>query len=820
MFNRRTLMGTIGFLTLGPMIGSADEPRFDFLRYAEAIDSDVQGTIKLIQAEETSNEVIQPPDVPTQRDPLSSLRETGVRIRRTFDPSDIGKFRQAALPQVAETDLSTPAQVQVNEAVTQRVDTGVSATAPVNVIPASTFALTSQPDVAETLAEVAVAPTVKTQRRSPIAMEPRIRGYHGGQIYTMMDGSYMTPVRPDLDALLTKVDQSLIGSSQVISGPYGLRYGSGFSFINVDTLPTPRYDQLENHLRLGTHVRPNGGQTYNTATLMGGGDVGGYYANVGYRRGSDYEAGNGLDIPSSYDAFNLFSAYGRDLGDHLKMETKFSLLDQGETEYAGQFFDVDSLKHYGLSHSFIYDNDRTGIGFRLDGWISNTDFRGDTDLGGKRRDDFPVLNRVDFALAQNPGLGPIAADPRFSGDVEGELTTTGYRAGLTNGGDDRYSWGAGTDLRYVRQDIDESYDIRDFGFNDADGLFQTGLPQSELIDAGLYVEGTAKLLEPWSVAVGARVGFTNTEADADEVRPESNFRDAGGNLIADLSQNDTLVSYYFNNDFELSQNWTSRIGFGYAERLPDLTDRYSDGLFLAVIQSGFSRVNGNPDLDKERAYQIDVRFDGSYENIRTRLSAFHAWVLDYNTYAANEIGDPSGARLLQAVNTDEATLAGFEGYVEADMTDAWQWFGSIAYVDGRDREISQPLPGISPLESRIGMRLSDTTPKQAWGFETGWRIVDNQDRLASLRSVNNALPPVALETETPGFATAYLRGFYRPNDRWSFTGGIENLFDRNYYEHLSLRLPAEDNIAPDPDFEPTIVLSPGITPYIGVEVEY
>jgi len=599
-----------------------------------------------------------------------------------------------------------------------------------------------------------------------------------------------------------------------------LRYGSGFAFINVDTLPTPRYDQLENHLRLGTHVRPNGGQTYNTATLMGGGDVGGYYANVGYRRGSDYEAGNGLDIPSSYDAFNLFSAYGRDLGDYWKMETKFNLLDQGETEYAGQFFDVDSLKHYGLSHSFIYDNDRTGIGFRLDGWISNTDFRGDTDLAGKRRDDFPVLNRVDYALSQNPGLNPVAADPRFSGDVEGELTTTGFRAGLTSGGNDRFSWGTGTDLRYIRQDIDERYDIRDFGFDDTDGLFQTGLPQSELIDVGLYVEGTAKLLEPWSVAVGARIGFANTEADASEVREESNFRDAGGNLIADLSQNETLASYYLNNDFNLSRNWTSRIGFGYAERLPDLTDRYSDGLFLAVIQSGFSRVNGNPDLDKERAYQIDVRLDGSYENIRTRLSAFHAWVLDYNTYAANEIGDPSGARLLQAVNTDEATLAGFEGYVEADMTDAWQLFGSIAYVDGRDREISQPLPGIFPLESRIGMRLSDTGVEQSWGFETGWRIVDNQDRLASLRSVNDALDPVQLETETPGFATAYVRGFYRPSDRWSFTGGIENLFDRNYYEHLSLRLPAEDNPDPDPDFGQTIVLSPGITPYIGVEVEY
>jgi hypothetical protein len=40
------------------------------------------------------------------------------------------------------------------------------------------------------------------------------------------------------------------------------------------------------------------------------------------------------------------------------------------------------------------------------------------------------------------------------------------------------------------------------------------------------------------------------------------------------------------------------------------------------------------------------------------------------------------------------------------------------------------------------------------------------------------------------------------------------MFDRNYFEHLKLRLPAEGA------FDQTIVLSPGITPYFGIEVDY
>ena len=44
--------------------------------------------------------------------------------------------------------------------------------------------------------------------------------------------------------------------------------------------------------------------------------------------------------------------------------------------------------------------------------------------------------------------------------------------------------------------------------------------------------------------------------------------------------------------------------------------------------------------------------------------------------------------------------------------------------------------------------------------------------------------------------------------------GAENLFDRNYFEHLNLRLPA------DGTFTDTVVLSPGLTPYLGVEIDY
>ena len=61
-----------------------------------------------------------------------------------------------------------------------------------------------------------------------------------------------------------------------------------------------------------------------------------------------------------------------------------------------------------------------------------------------------------------------------------------------------------------------------------------------------------------------------------------------------------------------------------------------------------------------------------------------------------------------------------------------------------------------------------------------------------------------------------MRGFYNITEDLHLLAGIENLFDRTYLEHLDLRLPVQPVAAGD-DIAAFSVLSPGITPYIGVE---
>ncbi len=177
-------------------------------------------------------------------------------------------------------------------------------------------------------------------------------------------------------------------------------------------------------------------------------------------------------------------------------------------------------------------------------------------------------------------------------------------------------------------------------------------------------------------------------------------------------------------------------------------------------------------------------------------------------------------------NTPLATLGGFEAYGERDLNPYWTAFASGMYVGGRDQTLGAPLTQIYPLEGRLGLRLHDPEGGKRWGVEGLVRMVARQDRLGTLRVGPPADQPTGVreivEFPTAGFTVVNLRSYYNMTDRLSVVLGINNLFNFNYLEHLSLRFPAQS--LPPPPSQPTIpaaaVLSPGFTPYVGINWTY
>ena len=205
--------------------------------------------------------------------------------------------------------------------------------------------------------------------------------------------------------------------------------------------------------------------------------------------------------------------------------------------------------------------------------------------------------------------------------------------------------------------------------------------------------------------------------------------------------------------------------------------------------------------------------DTEFQRLRSRVSAYHSWVLDYVTFIGNPISSPIDARLLFTENTDLATLFGFEWYGELDLLARLTAFGSLNYFQGTDQVIDKPLGGIPPLEGRAGLRLVDRRGGNIWGIAFGARIVNDQERLGQFRILDPTDPTrtAALENRTPGFTTYYLRGYYNLSENFHFILGFENLTDKTYLEHLSLRYGPESSIPA------SFIYEPGFTPYFGVE---
>ncbi|MBN2023833.1 MAG: TonB-dependent receptor [Pirellulales bacterium] len=654
------------------------------------------------------------------------------------------------------------------------------------------------PDLADVLRSASNVQSVEVQRRSPVSLDPNLRGFKAGQVYTVADGAYWTPARRDLDTMLSKIDPGMIQDVMVISGPYGLRYGPGFGFIDVVRAPTPRYKHgHESHLLSTGSVRTNGGQLYGRETLFGGSQNWGYRISYGHRRGNDYEAGSGLRIPSSYENRDVWGELSYDLNPYQRLDFAYQRLDQTDAEYACQMFDIRSLVTNGFQLRLV-DEDPAAPWTRwaTEAWYNRTRFGGDT--SHKHNASFPTIERIEYALdAEVPG-----PPHTLSGVTDGSVGSSGLRTAMTFGDvEDRHAT-LGTDYRYLSQHISEVLKVEPAIGGQT--YIPTSQPHSWLSDAGMFAEYFVPATPDGDVSLGARVDFIGSTARASDLRP--NTQVTGG-----LDQNEILPAFYWMNRLALDSCWTFKAGFGHAQRPPTLTERYADGVFLGIAQTGYTRVIGDPDLRDERDWQIDLGLEAKHDRWRGRADVFHSWVDQYITWQDDTVVSFADARLLRFVNTDLATLAGFELSGEYDWSDYTTLFGTMRYVEGRDQTIDAPLPAIPPLDSRVGVRLHDPEGGRRWGLELGTRIVNTQNRLGTVLLLGSQ--KTTIEERTGGFAVWHLRGYYNHTKNLRFVAGIDNLFDRAYQEHLDLRLLGPTGYPHDP----TRVLSPGFAPYFATE---
>ncbi len=679
-------------------------------------------------------------------------------------------------------------------------------------------------DLGDLLRKSSSAMSVDVQSRTPVVHDPRIRSSRVGALAA--SGSYWVPARADLDTVLSKFDSRLIESTTIVPGPYASRYGPGFQYVDIELLGSPRYSGgHQTHGSTAFDFKNNGNQWLGLQSIDTGNETWGARFNYAHRTGDDYRAGNGQRIWSGYESREMTLALGTDLGDDQSLEFRMLRLDQTDVDFPGYVFDIDFLVTDGYELTHVIDEGSWFDGLETSVWYNRTRFEGNAQ-NPDQQELFPLLNLIGY-----------------TGFTDVDSMSTGYRQMVNWGGQqDGFTFTLGHDLRLIKQELNEISSGFTLGLPIPFTDRNSPIPDSYSVNPGLFMEfeqTSADLV----FTSGARFDYVNTDIVEDQAKLADIGLDAVPATYAEIvgteqyDQDFQHFSLFAALQHNVTEELTRTISIGYAERPPNLTELYAAQPFLMVLQNGLNNVTGDPTLRDEKLLQIDVAWNFESSPIKCGVRGFHAWAFDYITFENTRVayippnGDV-GQVSLRYVNTSLATLAGGEAFAELAPESFLSPYAIVKYVDGRDRSRngdfatsngsagnpsqkvagasrgafsgifgadSEPLPGISPLEARLGLRLKNTGDEKLWTIELESRIVAAQERVATS----------LLETPTPGFTLWNIRGLFQMTENLTLATGIENFTNKLYREHLDFRNQSGQSI-----------YQPGFNFYVGARLDY
>ncbi|MEB3766636.1 TonB-dependent copper receptor [Acinetobacter sp. MD2] len=203
---------------------------------------------------------------------------------------------------------------------------------------------------------------------------------------------------------------------------------------------------------------------------------------------------------------------------------------------------------------------------------------------------------------------------------------------------------------------------------------------------------------------------------------------------------------------------TTYAGIGYVERTPD---------YWELVRA--SRLGKTlADLKTEKTTQLDIGFNMQHQ-------AWNVWASAYAGLINNFI--LVGYQDTPSIRNVDAVIAGAEAGVGYQFTNQLQADVSTMYAWGQNSTDHRPLPQIAPLEARFNLRYT----QDQYSLGLLWRVVAAQNRV----SLNEGNIVGYDMSQSKAFNTFAINAAYKITSNLDVAIGIDNLFNRNYAEHLN-----------------------------------
>ncbi|MCY1269963.1 Colicin I receptor [compost metagenome] len=575
--------------------------------------------------------------------------------------------------------------------------------------------------------------------------DPVLRGMFGSRLNLRTNGGLMLGACPArMDAPSSYIAPETYDKLTVIKGPQSVLWGPGASAGTVLFEREPeRFGELGSRIR-GSLLAGSNGRLDKLVDGAVGGERG-YLRVIGnHAQADDYEDGNGDTVPSRWRKWNGDVALGWTPDADTVVELSAGRGD-GEARYAGRGMDGAQFQRDSLGLRF----EKANLGGVLD------------KLEAQLYYNYADHVMDNFSL-RTPDPASMMPMPMAS---EVDRRTLGGRFAAT------FKWSemelvAGLDaLRSEHRGRKSAYDMMSGRYTDADRFPWD--KDAVMHSYGAFAEATWYAAERDRLVSGVRLDRSSAK-DYRQVR--SGMMGSMPNPTADETRADTLPSGFVRYEHDLAgMPATFYTGLGHVQRFPDYWELFSPNSGPA------GSVNAFDGIEPEKTTQLDIGMQYSGADLQAWASAYVGQVRDFILF--DYTGGMGGMRRSSADNIDARIMGGELG-ASYRLDEHWKTDATLAYSWGKNSSDDEALPQMPPLEVRLGA----TYERDDWSAGALWRLVAEQNRVAEGKG--NVVGQDF--DKSPGFGVFSLNGAYRVSEHVKLSAGIDNLFDKDYAEHLNL----------------------------------
>ena len=643
---------------------------------------------------------------------------------------------------------------------------------------------TTEADLANWLASV---PGANINSNGPITGVAQYRGLFGDRVATSLDGHPIVGAGPNaMDTPLSYSTPLIVDSMTVYRGiaPVSAGMNTVGGAIDIKMRKAEVMDsetaQVSGDLQTGYRSN-NGASTLSGVTNIAKGDVALLlYGNT--QGADDMESGDGTVIsPTEFD----------------KIQAGFDIRHSVESNTVGLSYHYTKTTDSGtpaLPMDIEYIESQR---INLDGDFLLGEWQGEWSLGYLDADhgmtNFAM--RVHDLMKQRRNTA-LADTTDFKLVLNRELSFGGFLLGEIAFGVDGY---LATHDSVISNPSDAMFEVVNFNNvqDDRFGIFtewQNQYGQTE-VQFGVRVKHAIANADEvnTSMANMPMAGMThNTEdkhSDMDSTMGNMNGMPSMAELASDLQDDfnnadrkisDTNVDIALSTQTQLTEVLSLYIGVGVKSRAPSYQERYlwTPMESTGGLADGHTYI-GDINLESETAYQGDLGLTWQSSDFMIAPHIFYQNIDNYIQGTPMGMADASAKMMASMMSGDDyplkfsnvdAKLYGADVNWYYNLSDNFQLSGIASYVKGERRDIDDNLYRIAPLNGQVSFSYHDEN------------IITNLTLVAV--AAQDDVSATNTEQATSGYGLVNIDVEYFVTSGVTLRGGVDNLFDREYQNHL------------------------------------